>query len=301
MAVLKANSWRELKQQLRRAQKILKKQPDEELWFRGVSDKRFKLIPSLLRCSKIKGTLERRKETATSLETDLFFEFLSKARTGTGAALDHWDALFLMQHYRAPTRLLDWTETLHVALYFAVYPESRATPRLYIINPYAWNEEHHDDRDLFYPKYFTYESYDEDEEDDEDDTEEDAGGYFWEYGEILVEGGVDWENPAALYPPQRDARLSAQRGYFTIHGYDQRPLEEISPELVLAIDLQPKAVAEIRQELQDGGIDEYSLFPDLEGLSRYLKNKYKIEVNVQHLNKDNWKSEILNPKPEAEL
>jgi aminoglycoside/choline kinase family phosphotransferase len=38
-----------------------------------------------------------------------------------------------------------------------------------------------------------------------------------------------------------------------------------------------------------------------EQAARHLKNKYKIKVNVQHLNKQNWKSEILNPKSEAEL
>ncbi|MBV8970101.1 MAG: FRG domain-containing protein [Verrucomicrobia bacterium] len=32
---------------------------------------------------------------------------------------DDWDILFAMQQYRTPTRLLDWTEGLGVALYFA--------------------------------------------------------------------------------------------------------------------------------------------------------------------------------------
>jgi hypothetical protein len=272
MAPLKANSWKELKDLLSQARKTLDLQSDEELWFRGVSSNQFGLMPSLLRCSRIKGNIENRRAIATALEADLFFEFLSKARTGTGAALDHWDALFLMQHYRAPTRLLDWTETLYVALHFAVsYPQpgKKETPRLYVMNPYAWNEEHYEERDIFYPRYFAYEP-------NEEEDGEDAGGYFWEYGEILVSGGVDWESPVALLPPQRDPRLSAQRGYFTLHGYDQTPLEKISPELILAIDLQPNAVEEVRQELEYSGIDEYSLFPDLEGLSRYLKKKYRI-------------------------
>ena len=33
---------------------------------------------------------------------------------------DEWEWIFLMQHYRVPTRLLDWTESPLIGLYFAV-------------------------------------------------------------------------------------------------------------------------------------------------------------------------------------
>jgi hypothetical protein len=197
------------------------------------------------------------------LESDLFFEFLAKARTGDRPVLDHWDVLFLMQHYRAPTRLLDWTEVLYVAPHFAVaYRQEGATPRVYLMNPYAWNEEHEAGRDLYWPRYFGWDK---------------ASKKYFEYGEILTEGGADWKYPIALYPPQRDARLSAQRGFFTIHGYDPRPLDAISPALIAAIDLAPLAVKEAEKDLEHSGINEFALFPDLEGLSRYLKKKYQIE------------------------
>jgi hypothetical protein len=62
-----------------------------------------------------------------------------------------------------------------------------------------------------------------------DGPDEGKTGYFYEYGEILTEpDGIDWRQPVALYPPQRDVRLSAQRGYFTIHGFDINPLDEIA-------------------------------------------------------------------------
>jgi aminoglycoside/choline kinase family phosphotransferase len=38
-----------------------------------------------------------------------------------------------------------------------------------------------------------------------------------------------------------------------------------------------------------------------EQTARHLKNKYKVKTNVQHINEENWKSEILNPKPEAKV
>jgi hypothetical protein len=78
---------------------------------------------------------------------------------------------------------------------------------------------------LLRPRYFGW-----------DDGEEE----YYDYGEILVdEHYIDWKYPCALYPPQRDARLSAQRGYFTIHGNDMRPLNKMASKLVKAIDLAP--------------------------------------------------------------
>jgi hypothetical protein len=171
----------------------------------------------------------------------------------------------MMQHYRAPTRLLDWTEVLAVALHFAVAygdPDESDGPRVYMMNPYRWNKEHSAfGRELVWPRYF---SYDTDEE------------YFYEYGELLVENAIDWKKPVALYPPHRNARLSAQRGFFTIHGTDTRPLEQIAPSLLWAFDLDPKAVTDIRDQLELCGINEYSLFPDLEGLARQLKKRYRL-------------------------
>ena len=255
------NSWKELKKKVRKARKNLELKEGEEIWYRGVSSSEYQLLPSLLFSFK-QGNPTRQK--VRELESDLFFEFLAKARTADSATLDPWDALFLMQHYRTPTRLLDWTEVLLVALHFAVaYPKPGApkTPRLYLMNPYLWNKKHMGSRDLYWPRYFGWDAKEQE---------------YYDYGEILVAGGADWKYPVALYPPQRDARLSAQRGFFTIHGYDPRPLDEIAPALIIAIDLNPDAVKEINEILEFGGVDEYTLFPDLEGLARKLKKKYGI-------------------------
>jgi hypothetical protein len=250
----------DLRDRVNDARSSLKPGDKEEIWYRGVSRREHRLLPTLFRCFKDKNPSPKK---VNELELNLFFEFLAKARTGDGSALDHWDVLFLMQHYRAPTRLLDWTEVLYVALYFAVrYPKAGQTPRLYMINPYAWNKKYTGSRELAWPRYFG----------SDPKTEK-----YYEFGKIILEGGVDWEYPVALYPPQRDARLSAQRGFFTIHGYDPRPLDAISPGSIVAIDLMPKAVQEVTEALKHGGFNEFSLFPDLEGLSRYLKKRYDLE------------------------
>jgi hypothetical protein len=256
LQVRTVNTLAEFRKHIETARKRLAPDKSEELWYRGVSSNEHRLLPSLFRSFRNKKPT---KTDVLELESALFFEFLAKTRTGNGTALDHWDVLFLMQHYGVPTRLLDWTEVLYVALYFAVnYRKEGDTPRLYLMNPYRWNKVHGYGGDLYWPRYFGWDPKAKD---------------YYEYGEILIEGGADWEYPCGLYPPQRDARLSAQRGYFTIHGYDARPLDEISPELIAAIDFAPLAVKEVEEELEYSGLNEYALFPDLEGLARHLKKK----------------------------
>jgi hypothetical protein len=112
-----ASSWKDVVAVVEKARKLLNLQANEEMWFRGVRQTGHHLLPSLLRSFSID---ERTHERVLEREYALFFEFLAKARAGAGAALDHWDVLFLMQHYGVPTRLLDWTEVPLVALHFAI-------------------------------------------------------------------------------------------------------------------------------------------------------------------------------------
>src|SRR5437773_4477888 len=107
LATQHVDSWEELRLAVQKVRDTLVPDKSEEVWYRGVTSKEHQLLPSLLRCFKPE---ERTRENVRELETDLFFEFLAKARTAQGPQLDHWDVLFLMQHHRAPTRLLDWTE-----------------------------------------------------------------------------------------------------------------------------------------------------------------------------------------------
>jgi hypothetical protein len=91
----------------------------EEAWFRGHTNSKFKLMPSLFRTFENPNT-EATWDRILQTESDLFWEFAARARQIHGTLENHWDILFAMQHYGTPTRLLDWTETLAVAVYFAI-------------------------------------------------------------------------------------------------------------------------------------------------------------------------------------
>src|SRR6267378_6114955 len=85
--------------------------PKQVVWFRGHARSKWKLIPSLAR-----------KIAHLKAEGALIKRFMQNAVPHLDTPLrDEWEWMFLMQHHRASTRLLDWSESPLTALYFAVY------------------------------------------------------------------------------------------------------------------------------------------------------------------------------------
>ncbi|MFT3831625.1 MAG: FRG domain-containing protein [Opitutaceae bacterium] len=83
------------------------------LWFRGHERIDYMLTPSVLR--RPPG------ETAAYIdEVSLYRHFQTMNPDAGPRDATAFERLALMQHYQAATRLLDWTENLLVALYFAV-------------------------------------------------------------------------------------------------------------------------------------------------------------------------------------
>jgi hypothetical protein len=85
--------------------------------------------------------------------------------------------------------------------------------------------------------------------------------------------------PVATTPIWGHVRALSQRGFFTIHGTDVRPLEQQAKarnleKIVRQIEIPYGAHEPLRQLLKDAGLDHYSMFPDLEGLARALRQRY---------------------------
>src|SRR5664279_2442518 len=83
----------------------------------------YKLTPFLFRYSN--GLRE---------EMPLYDEY-----SGFYPGLSGWQPLFDMQHNFVPTRLLDWTTNLNVALFFALSAEDSAFPSVFVLQPCILN------------------------------------------------------------------------------------------------------------------------------------------------------------------
>lgn len=160
--------------------------------------------------------------------------------------------LFLMQHYRLPTRLLDWTESPLVALFFAV-EESDEDALVWAMSPTKLNMQQIPGREsILLPQ-------------SPDLQRLPVEAFF-----VRNEGDPDLRI-LAVEANQSDLRHMVQQSMFTIHGCNT-PVEELpEPEIFLARIRIPSAFKHyFRTVLAMYGISRAVLFPDLDNLAQEL-------------------------------
>jgi hypothetical protein len=94
------------------------------------------------------------------------------------------------------------------------------------------------------------------------------------YTSFVEKENWPYSHPIAVSASWGHERLSAQKGYFTVHGNLEDPLEKIAAQYVERIDIPIEASAGAREFLLLSGIDHYSVFPDFVGLSQWIKTEY---------------------------
>lgn len=157
-----------------------------------------------------------------------------------------------MQHHRAPTRLLDWTESPLVALYFALNdPKTECEDKdaaLWFLNPMELNR-HSGHRHSFSKEILAF------------DVDEPLNQYLPDQ----VNARRTDLYPIAAIGPRNSPRMVAQAGTFTIMHANPIPVEEVEDGKHIWRMIIPSAFKKsLRAELSLLGINEYSLFPDLD-------------------------------------
>ncbi len=91
------------------------------LWFRGQSFRGDRLLePCVFRTIKRPSSRNKEIHVTRHDETNLYVHIKLRAANFQQTYRSAFDWLCLMQHYSIPTRLLDWSESILIALYFAV-------------------------------------------------------------------------------------------------------------------------------------------------------------------------------------
>lgn len=167
------------------------------------------------------------------------------------------ERLFVMQHFGMPTRLLDWTESHLTALYFAVVShDSAASAAVFVLDPWRLNERSMGQTTvptIGHPAIASY-ALGERHED--------------------IDRFVAAKDPIAVRPRHATGRIRAQNGFFTIHGHDQRPLDQLALPGLLKIVIAGASKTDILRELLQAGVSPKTVFPDLSGLCEDIALRY---------------------------
>lgn len=113
------------------------------LWFRGHTKKEYVLLPSLIR-----SYFDKKRECSLPQYQKILLEKFMARSKGASELIDdnrikrdneQIEYVADMQHYRVPTNLMDWTEDISIALFFATEGDSIENAAVYILHPYFYN------------------------------------------------------------------------------------------------------------------------------------------------------------------
>lgn len=106
------------------------------MWFRGQSDYSWGLVPSVQRKDGMGKNYEQYISTNFMIHT-------MRLNPNAPQRYDRASWLTLMQHYGLPTRLLDWSESPLVALYFALSSDedAKTDAAVWVLNPMRLNKK----------------------------------------------------------------------------------------------------------------------------------------------------------------
>ena len=268
--------------------------------FRGHESEKYNLVPTIERASPDGDWAEA--------EYKILREFQSKAHmhlaiTRLPSLDDKLAWLSLLQHYGAPTRLLDFTYSPYVALYFAI--RRREEGKSKFVEVWAMDEAVLHERALVWCRA--------------------ADKEVRKRNGIGVSGGKPSLDPAraasplqsaktdeerwsrllrealdpcsirreyfvrngfatAANPPLQNPRLSSQQGVFVFNGAEYlsledslaRMMQDVGSEWYKRFRIPEAALVEVERRLFQLNIHDLSLFPDIEGLAGFVRQKVRL-------------------------
>ena len=172
----------------------------------------------------------------------------------------------MMQHFGAPTRLLDWTQGALIALYFAVRNNrGDDDAAVWVLDPYELNKRVIRKEWVIPPSASGL-------------TKKDRNRVKpWLPGRFTEMGGMR-KQVIAIEPAHVARRISSQHSCFTIHGTDEEWLDEFQDRIngcLVKIVIPRSSTQAIKRELRECGIDEMTIFPDLDGLGRAISARWE--------------------------
>lgn len=266
---------------------LKRKNPDKALFYRGHSRMDYSLLPGI-----------KREKNWRQKENIMYQELLVRCAQDFAHCQTHLDYLVEMQHYGLPTRLLDITENPLVALYFTCCSNRNKMGEVILLCTEAENVKYAKSDTAAVLAALPTMSFEEHrqllrmcrnglrEEDDEE--------YQKLAGKLAAE--IKSRNPAFeprikkedllgqvfVTPTRNNQRIAKQDGSFIVCGLSGKYGESNSLDSLRCIDENGKKIVlviknkdKIAQELDTLSINRASLFPEIDDVAEYIKEKYR--------------------------
>ena len=256
--------------------------------FRGHGDKNsYKLIPGIFRMKEIeKG---KRVGEFSQLEFIILFDFISEA-CGLANDIHPSDTvpwLEIAQHFGVPTRLLDFSGNPLVALYFACVDSPEKDASVWIIDENAYNRKFYCGDPTYSPVFsdITVHKIVNDEIVNQD---------FQQHG--IEKGNLIF--PWIYKPIYRNQRMISQSSIFMIwaaerceltsfmkpdnYMTDDSATENCETGILCELTIPCTVKNELLKQLDMCGINEKFIYPGLDGIGRFIRNKYSYK-RLMHL------------------
>ncbi|MCH2274853.1 FRG domain-containing protein [Thalassospira sp.] len=217
-------------------------QNSESPWYRGHGNHEWSLLPGILRDQNTHLSDEEKILRTFRQSAAMLIEKLPS---------DNFGWMFLMQHYGVPTRLLDWSESPLVALYFAITEAPNFDGAFWILNPLKLNTEA---RINYLPSF------------------EDEALHSYA-SENMDANRRSPQLPLASIATRNNPRIQSQQGVFTIHQHDKTAIENIGQNITIKFLIPKESKDKIKKQITMLGFNKFQMFPELSSISDMIKGQ----------------------------
>lgn len=255
----------------RNSAQFSKERTHVNIWFRGQPEHDLSLKPRVYRDHFGRGPEPERLDTERMLMQDFT---LQSGSLRDSKATDE-EVYFLQQHYRMPTRLLDWTTSPLAALFFAVQDtKENKDGELFMMDAskFRLNKDNGERK---------YKSWVNGQDFIFVGTAQAGHPIFRDSVRIISWWQASNDKFPEFIIPVRphyfDVRVGLQRSCFTFHVPKQTAVDVDNNPSLTQFRIPTKEKSEIRKQLGTLGIDAFRVYGDLEHLSETLISAYDLK------------------------